>query len=183
MISRYLIACDVARPDKPFLPVCVPCGSARTIGVTGLPSEKLGVKITGCRIRVTNADGVAVTKDCTFVDRAWCVTFPASHFEHYGDVKRGVVIFAVGKDEQGADQLWIERVGDLRVTPVDASSTPGQPTAIGRDTYHKTRIVDGVQHYKKEVLVYSEKQGAWGADYVGDYVIVGNEYVPFTAEG
>ena len=179
MIARYTICCDCERPEWPFVPVTVPCGSSRTIGVTGLKS-KFGVKVTGCRIRVTNADGVALTKDCVKDGGAWCVTFPASHFQNYGSVKNGVVVFAVGKDESGNDQLWIERVGDLRVSPVDASSTPGGTVEQPRDVYHKSGIIDGVQHYKREVLTYSERQHAWGAEYVGDYVFIGGDFVPFT---
>ena len=179
MISRYLIDCACERPDWPFVPVSVACGSSRTIGVTGLKS-RFGVKVTGCRIRVTNADGVAVTKDCVADRGAWCATFPASHFQTFGTVKKGVVVFAVGKDETGADQLWIERVGDLRVSPVDASSLPGGTVETPKDVYHKSEIVDGVQHYKREVLTYSARQNAWGAEYVGDYVFIGGEFVPFT---
>ena len=178
MIARYLINCDCERPDWPFVPVTVSCGSAHTIGVIGLKS-KLGVKVTGCRIRVTNADGIALTKDCAKDGSAWCVTFPASHFQNYGSVKNGVVVFAVGKDENGDDQLWIERVGDLRVSPIDASSTPGGETVSPRDVYLKTNIIDGVQHYKREVLTYSARQRAWGAEYEGDYIFVGGEFVPF----
>ena len=179
MIARYTICCDCERPEWPFVPVTVPCGSSRTIGVTGLKS-KFGVQVTGCRIRVTNADGVALTNDCVKDGGAWCVTFPASHFQNYGSVKNGVVVFAVGKDDSGNDQLWIERVGDLRVSPVDASSTPGGTVEQPRDVYHKSEIVEGVQHYKREVLTYSERQHAWGAEYVGDYVFIGGEFVPFT---
>lgn len=179
MISRYLIDCSCERPDWPFVPVNVACGSARTIGVIGMRS-RLGVKVTGCRIRVTNADGVAMSKDCVANRGVWCATFPASHFQNFGTVKNGVVVFAVGKDENGDDQLWIERVGDLRVSPVDASSTPGGTVEPPRDVYHKSEIVDGVQHYKREVLTYSARQNAWGADYVGDYVFIGGEFVPFT---
>lgn len=184
MIGRYLIRCSAEGQARPFLPIRVSCGSARTIGIVEMPRKQFGVTVTGCRVRITNADGVAVSKDCVWKDGAWVVTFPASHFNSYGDVKRGVVIFAVGKDETGADQLWVQRVGDLRVTPVDASSRPGEPsTPIGGDTYIKSSIVEGTQHYKREILTYSEKQKAWGAEYVGDYVIIGGEYVPFTTEG
>ena len=182
MIARYLIKCaDIPHPEWPPIPIRVPCGSPLTLGVVGLPKSALGVKITGCRIRVTNADGVAVSKDCVFADGAWCATFPASHFQGYGAVKRGVIVFAVGKDETGADQLWIERVGDVRIDAVDASSRPGTPSVQpGGDVYIKSEVVDGVQHFKREVLAYSARQNAWGAEYVGDYVIIGGEFVPFT---
>ena len=42
---------------------------------------------------------------------------------------------------------------------------------------------DGVQHFMRETLVYSERQRAWGAEWTGDYIIVGGEYVAFTSEG
>lgn len=180
MIERYVVDCGCLRPDWPFIPITVPCGSARTIGVIGLKS-RCGVTIVGCRIRVTNADGVALTKDCVKDGGAWCVTFPASHFQNYGTVKNGVVVFAVGKDESGNDQQWIVRVGDLRVMAINAESESGVVTP--GDVYHKSEVIDGVQHYKKEVLTYSKRQQAWGAEYVGDYVFVGGEFVPFVSEG
>lgn len=181
MMTREVIACDCARPDWPFVPVSVVCGSARTICVTGLRSPG-GVTLTGCRVRVTNADGVALTLDCVRDGGAWCATFPASHFASFGTVKNGVVVFAVGTDERGNEQLWIVRVGDLRVLELDASTTGGGTSAAARDVYLKAAIIDGVQHYKREVLVYSERQRAWGAEYVGDYVFVAGEFVPFDEE-
>ena len=107
MIARYLIDCRCERPDWPFMPVSVACGSARTIGVIGLRS-RLGITVTGCKIRVTNADGCALTIDCVLTGGIWVATFPASHFQSYGTVKNGVVVFATGRDEHGDDQMWIE---------------------------------------------------------------------------
>lgn len=180
MITKYLIDCKCSRPDWPFVPIVVPCGSARTIGVIGLAPKVPGIKVVGCQIRITNADGVALAKTCKLERGVWVVTFPASHFQNFGTVKNGVVVFAVGEDENGDSQLWIERVGDLRVSPIDSSSTPGGETVVPADIYHKSEVVDGVQHYKKEILVYSERQRAWGSEYVGDYVFIGGHYVEVT---
>lgn len=180
MISRYMICCNCERPDWPFVPLTVPCGSSRTIAVTGIRS-KCGVEVTGCRVRVTNADGETLTLDCVKYRGAWCVTFPASHFQSYGTVKNGVVVFAVGKDERGNSQTWIERFGDLKVESIGSSATPG--VGVSHDVYIKSEIVDGVQHYKREILTYSERQRAWGAEYVGDYIFIGGEFTPYTAEG
>ena len=177
MISRYVIDCGCERPGWPFVPVTVACGSARTIGVIGLKGRPGGT-VTGCRIRVTNADGVALTKECVKKGGIWVATFPASHFQNFGKVKHGVVVYSVGKDENDDDQVWIERVGDLRVMAVDAASDPG--VGMVRDVYLKSNVVDGVQHYKREVLTYSDLQGEWGAEYVGDYVFVAGDFVPFT---
>ena len=178
MVTRYLIDCNCAHPGWPFIPLDVPCGSARTVGVIGLQSRD-GVEVSGCKIQITNADGVAMMKDCVKEGAVWVVTFPASHFQSYGKVKNGVVIYAVGQDERGEDQLWIERVGDLRVTALDASSAPGGETVTPAEVFLKSEIVDGVQHYKREVLTYSERQRAWGAEYVGDYIFVGGVFVSF----
>lgn len=184
MITRYLINCSCERPDWPFLPVNVPCGSARTLGVIGLKSRVPGIEITSCQIRVVNADGQAMTKTCKLEGGVWVATFPASHFQSYGSVKNGVVVFADGKDENGESNLWIERVGDLKVSAIDSTSPAGGTTPVPPgEVYHKSAVIDGVQHYKKEVLQYSARQKAWGADYVGDYVFIGGEFVPFTSGG
>ena len=179
MFARYDVGCDVSRPDWPPIPLVVPCGSARTLGVIGLKSRH-GLNITGCRVRITNADGVSLSLDCVKDRGIWCVTFPASHFQTFGAVKNGVVVFAVGRDERDAEQLWIARIIDLRVVAIDSSSSAGEGN-MPRDVYHKSEVVDGVQHYKKEVLVYSERQRAWGAEYVGDFVFVGGDFVPYSA--
>lgn len=181
MDTYCLIDCRCKRPDWPFMPVCVPCGSAYTVRLIGSRDIR-GVRIAGYGVRITNADGVSLTRQCVKDSGEWVATFPASHFQNYGDVKNGVAILEYGAESDGTEHMWICRVGDLRVFPVDASSTPGGQTAQPRDVYHKSEIVDGVQHYKREVLTWSERQRAWGADYVGDYVFVGGDYVPFTGE-
>ena len=173
-----MIDCMVERPDWPFIPVSVAAGSARTLFVKGIPS-RFGLTVTGIRIRVTNCDGEQLTKDCVRTGDVWCATFPPSHFQRYGTVKNGVVVFFVGLDETGAEQMWIQRVGDLRVTSLDESTDPGSVKQTPKAVYIKTEMIDGVQHYKQEVLVWSERQQAWGADFVGDFVFVSGGFVPF----
>ena len=179
MSTKNMIDCGAVRPDWPFIPLSVPCGSAKTLGVVGLKAKLPGVRVTGCRVRIVNADGTALVKTCRLERGIWVATFPASHFQHYGAVKNGVVVFADGVDEFGDPTTWIERVGDLKVTPIDADSAPGGVPTVPPDVYHKSYVVDGVQHYKKEVLVYSERQNAWGVDFVGDYVFVGGAFIEF----
>lgn len=180
MSTRYMIDCGCGRPEWPFIPVAVMCGSARTIGVARLGSNLPGIRLTGCRVRIINVDGESMVKTCALDRGIWVATFPASHFQHYGTVKNGVAVFADGIDETGAPTTWIERVGDLKVEPIDADSVPGGETVVPpADVYHKSEVIDGVQHYKREVLVYSERQHAWGADYVGDYVFVGGAFIEF----
>lgn len=48
-------------------------------------------------------------------------------------------------------------------------------TSKGDDTYIKSEIVDGTQHYKKLVIVNNERIG-WAFDLQGDYVLVDGEF-------
>ena len=173
------VDCNFAKADWPFMPVRVPCGSARTIAVAGC-AFRGGVRINGYSVRVTNPDGVSLTVECRKLNGCWVATFPASHFATYGTVKNGVVVFAAGTDERGVSQIWIERTGDLVVFQVAATETPGGTVEAPKDVFHKSEIVDGVQHYKRETLTYSQRQQAWGVDFTGDYVFVGGDFVPFT---
>lgn len=47
--------------------------------------------------------------------------------------------------------------------------------------YFKSYSRDGVQHYVRQVMSYDEEIG-WGADWVGDYVIVDGKFVEFKGE-
>ena len=48
-------------------------------------------------------------------------------------------------------------------------------TSKGDDTYIKSELVDGTQHYKKLVIVNNERIG-WAFDLQGDYVLVDGEF-------
>lgn len=108
----------------PPMPVCVNTGSALTIAVRP-PRPLTGFVVTGCTIRVTNADGENMTVAATRCGNDYAATFPASHFAHFGKVKRGVAISIVGTDETGAERTWIEKVGSLYVHPTNAESEAG----------------------------------------------------------
>ena len=69
------------------------------------------------------------------------------------------------------------KVGAVVLTAEDVGALPAT-AAIGGDVYHKSKVVNGVQHYKKEVISYDDDMGDWGASYVGDYIIVGGVFVP-----
>ena len=47
--------------------------------------------------------------------------------------------------------------------------------------YFKSYSKDGVQHYVRQVMSHDEDIG-WGADWVGDYVIVDGKFVEFKGE-
>jgi hypothetical protein len=105
-------------------PTVVNCGSALSIAVyVQRPAD--GFTITGCKVRVTNADGTPLTIDATLVGSDYVATFPASHFERYGRVENGVAISVLGADENGVERVWIERMGSLYIRPTDAQSEAG----------------------------------------------------------
>lgn len=173
MITAFDIDFSQSRQGWPHLPLTALVGSARTIGVTGL-KDFLGVTVTGCRVTIKNANGVSLAKECERVAGGWSATFPSTHFENTGFVKGGVSVTALGAagDETGA---WTVGYADLKIADASGDATPGVVTP--QDTYIKSEIVDGVQHYKKLVLTYSTRQKAWGADYEGDYIYEGGGYV------
>lgn len=107
-------------------PTVVNCGSALSIAVyVQRPAD--GFTITGCKVRVTNADGTPLTIGATLVGSDYVATFPASHFERYGRVENGVAISVLGADESGVERVWIERMGSLYIRPTDAQSEAGDP--------------------------------------------------------
>jgi hypothetical protein len=93
---------------------------------------------------VTNADGEDMTVAATRCGNDYAATFPATHFEHFGKVKRGVAISIFGTDETGAERTWIEKVGSLNVQPTNAESEAGDPGLAAKYLFVDAEIEDGV---------------------------------------
>lgn len=158
----------------PIGPAVNRVGSALPLRIVGVPSGATGVAVS-----VFNADGAACNLAATRRGGEWVATVPASHFASWGKVARGLQVAVSYKDETDTTQTVVF-VGDVRIEQTAAGDPEG--TGKPKDTYHRSEIIDGVQHYKREVLKYSERQQAWGAEYEGDYVFVGGDFVPFSAE-
>lgn len=108
-------------------PAVMYCGSALTIAVS-VQKPPANLTITGCKVRVTNADGTALALAATLLPNGdYVATFPASHFERYGRVENGVAISVLGADENGVERVWIERMGSLYIRLTDAQSEAGDP--------------------------------------------------------
>lgn len=126
MITTINIRISSGHVNMPLPPSAVIEGSSATVAVDGVPSRKSGVAITGCIVSVTNPAGQTTSVSATAMGGQYVATIPASHFGAAGNVREGVMIECVGKDEQNADRSWRLGIGDLVVIPSDAN-----PTSLG----------------------------------------------------
>ncbi len=168
---------DPLRPESVFT------GSAYTAAVERVPDDIDGYRVTGVFVSVTNADGIAAVVPCRRrTNGIWSCTFAASNFANYGFVSKGLKVELVGVDEDGNEQRWTRGVGDFEVVAGTASAVPGDPSSgavtKGSDVYVRSRLVAGVQHFVRQVMYYDDEQSAWVADWQGDYILAGGEFIP-----
>ena len=76
-----------------------------------------------------------------------------------------------------AGSAWTAFVVGVPVE-IDGYSVTGVEVRVvkGSDVYVKSSVVGGVQHYVRQSMVYDEEMAAWGAEWVGDYVLEGGEF-------
>lgn len=156
------------------LPVKTNTGSALPLDIAGIPPALGGEAVTAVAVTVTNPDGVSATGAAVKTGAVWSVRFAASLFAAYGTVMRGVKIVA-----ETAGATTVLALADLVVVAATADAIAGNPGAHyqtkGGDLYFKSEVVDGVQHYKRVTIGYSERLGAWGFnDPEGDYILDAN---------
>lgn len=160
-------------------------GSALPLEFVDIPDEIGGAAVVAVAATVTNADGAAATAPCEHAGEVWRVTFAASCFEHYGFVERGVSVALTLRDGSGNERGMVLAVGDLEVKRSSPSAAPGDPEKSyqikGEDIFVKTRVIDDVQHYARQEMSYDAEMGAWGADWLGDYILVDGEFIPYEA--
>lgn len=149
-------------------------GSALPVTLIGVPESRGGLRVCGVRVRVTNAAGMPVTAECFIQRGLWRCRFSAANFAVYGFISQGMSVEFVLDD----GEIETVGVGDFEVIAANASAVKGEPSGVfmskGADVYHKSEVVDGVQHYLKQKMVHDPDIG-WGATWIGDYVL--------TAEG
>ena len=126
MITTINIRISSGHVNMPLPMSAVIEGSSATVVVDGVPSRKSGIAINGCIVSVTNPAGQTTSVSATAMGGQYVATIPASHFGAAGNVREGVMIECVGKDEQNADRSWRLGIGDLVVIPSDAN-----PTSLG----------------------------------------------------
>lgn len=168
----------------PLPPVRVLTGSAAAFEVMGIPFTIAGRRVMSVVVAVTNADGaeIAAVADCNPATGSWCAVLAASCFTRYGEVQRGLRIIASLDCGSGESPLrTVIAVGRLSIVAGEADAEPGDPALTvavkGGDTYIKSEVVEGVQHYKLQVIRYDAEMAAWGAEWIGDYILDGGEFV------
>lgn len=161
-------------PALPAMPVSTVTGGALPLELRGIPAYLAGNEVTGVNVTVTNAQGVPATAPARRVGGAWHVLFAASNFTAWGDVAKGVRIHATVAHADGTSSEITVAMADLAIVPADASAVHGGGdagyVAKGSDIYLKSQVVDGVQHYVKQVMAYDADIG-WGAMWTGDYIL------------
>ena len=162
------------RPYMPLGDINVPLGSAATLKIVDVPGVIGLDAVEGVDVRCVNVSDMALTiaaeKDS---NGDWCVTFPSTFFIRDGLVENGLQIeVKTGKEK------YIAGVGSIAVGRYGAQvSRVGDGVAYsvkGDDIYVKTEIVDGVQHYAKQVVVWDADMNAYGATWTGDFILNSN---------
>ena len=161
----------------PPMPVKTLTGSALPIEIAGVPASLAGEAVTGVTVSLTNADAVTLAKTASRqADGVWSAVFPASHFTAYGLVYRGCRISAVIDSGE-----VILAAADVSIYPAVSDARAGDQTLgfqlRGDDHYVKSSVVDGVQHYKKQILSFDSEMYDWGLDWTGDYILVNGVFV------
>ena len=161
----------------PLLPTRTWSGSSLPVEICGVPYTIGGDMVTGITIIVTNADGEPYTCACEYVGGKWCTVIGSAAFTTYGFIELGIKVKAMVKNASGTIIPVTIAAGDFEVVKSDATAQPGSGgggtsgnyQTRGGDLYLKTQIVDGIQHYTKQVMEYDPDIG-WGASWTGDYI-------------
>ncbi len=175
------VKAQLRNPALPLKCVSTQTGSALPLELYGMPAYMAGCAVTALTVSVTNANGVTITGNAEIGERGeWIVLFGLTNFANYGYVRYGVKIDATLTDDEGVTNSVGVAFGDFEVVQATANATPGDPTsnfiAKGSDQYWKSEVVDGVQHYKRVMIVNNPRIG-WGFDLEGDYILVNGEFV------
>ena len=112
----------------PLKPRVVWCGSACSVTVAVPPAPAIeGLAISSVRIELSLPTGEVISAPAvqTAGTPLWTATFAAGNFATAGSTTQGFTVYLGGKDETGADRVWIVAKGDLDVRAGDAAPSPG----------------------------------------------------------
>lgn len=165
---------QVTNPALPVNCVRVHTGGALPLILFDVPDVLCGARVTGVKVRVTNADGASVEAPCERgAPGRWFVLLAAANFTRYGFVSNGVRV-TLTLEADGETQEAVLGVGDFEVVAANADAAPGNAgasfVAKGGDLYVRSEVRDGVQHYVKQTMEFVDGMG-WGANWTGDYIL------------
>lgn len=169
----------------PPMPAKAWTGSALPVTLTGIDPSQGDGTVEAVSVEIVNADGVPFRAPCVASGEAWQTAFVAACFARYGFVRRGLRVDVTFRRGDGSSVVTTFAIANLIIESASPDAEPGGgggggSTACvrkGDDVYLKSTVVDGVQHYIRQQMVYSEEMAAWGAEWVGDYVLEGGEFV------
>lgn len=180
---------QLLNPAYPAKCVSVRTGSALPIEFCDVPFFYNGLRVTGVKVSVTNANGVAVEVPCEKRGARWFVQFAASNFVNYGYVSKGFKVTLQLKSDDDRCFDCVVSVGDVDISAASASAMPGNPgnfymTKDG-ELYVRSHVIEGVQHFVKQEMVFDpDPLLGWGAKWTGDYILSNaGDYVPANPEG
>lgn len=174
-------------PLYPAGPLAGYSGSTVLAELVGVPASLAGGTVAGVEVTLTTPDGLQVTEPAEKVGSEWHVLFAASNFTCFGTTRRGFKAVAIIVRDDGTTFPYTLGIGNLHIDAGTPDAQPGDPSKSyvvkGEDIYVKTRVIDDVQHYARQEMSYDAEMGAWGAEWLGDYILVDGEFVPFQAAG
>lgn len=163
-------------PGLKLLPIAHYTDTALPLEVVDVPSLFGGEEVLSVSFVVMNADGVRVTAPASLKSGVWGATIAAKSFPTYGFIPRGVAVVLI--TPKGST---VAAYADLEIYPdgqdVEPGSGPSASPWLGADQYHKSEIIDGVQHYKRVEIRYDADMADWGFVLVGDFVLEDGEMV------
>ena len=171
------------RPGLPLKCSYVWAQSSTVFAIVGIPPKRPDGTVSAVRLLLTNADGTPFSLPCEATAHGtWVTTAAPSCFPTTGLIHKGIVVEAT-LERGAATVVSILGVGDLEIRAASADVQPGGGGDIDNiyvrkddNLYVKRDVIDGVQHYLKQVMVFEPRIG-WGATWVGDYILVDGEFV------
>lgn len=124
MIRTIKIDVNAAYPQMPIERASAFVGSSISLTLLNVPRRHGERDITSVRVTITNAQGTITTRDAVRNGCAWNVTMPSVAVGGVGTIANGLIVSAVGVDENKAEAEWILGVGDLEVLPIDGVPVP-----------------------------------------------------------
>ena len=163
-------------PNNLHLPLrAVTCGlnSALRLTLVNIPDEATAVTVTVPAI-VEGAE-TRLACNCTRSGFLWTASLAPNYFPAL--IGRGTYSVIATIDSQ---PTWLG-TGDFTVVSTELTgSTPPPGAGIYQkkddDLYLKTVIINDVQHFAKQDLVWDSDMEAYGLTWTGDYILVDGEF-------
>ena len=172
-------------PLYPAGPLFGYSGSTVLAELVSVPASLAGGTVAGVEVTLTTPDGLQVTAPAEKVGSEWHVLFAASNFTCFGTTRRGFKAVAIIARDNGTTFPYTLGIGNLHIDAGTPDAQPGDPSkgyvVKGDEIYFKSEVVEGLQHYVKQVMEYDPEIG-WGAAWTGDYILVDGEFVPYSEE-